>query len=537
MTITALLTVIICSVLIVGGAAVDKESIHQDPSVLGGDVKEFEKSSVDRLAHVFHEAASSVIPNNSAPAAASQSLSFASLPNSMDSDTESNMKNLYAVILLCMAFIAALFCVRIYRSDVRRRGRGRGDGRNNEMSKSLMQYPTNTTDAGDDVAYCDMYTHHNAPSEQEHHAEAGGKGDLLKAVAVPGHHIGLSTPPQPNKKRPLAATEEGILDIDFKNTTLTGAAAATPSTAATSRFMGDSVLRGDPRSVRLFREDSTASSIGPMQQTPEFLSKRLLPPLSEALSPLPKLQAAAMTPTGSHSLYVPSARFVEEEETAAPVTPQRKPGSSRRSRSPSPPKIDKYRSRCRPMPCDGIQPRRLFTEFQLMMEEGEVQQEQQQDDDEHPVVYPALVELPRLTFLYSDEEDSDEDLISPGSRLPRMPRITESSSAVNTERSSARSTTVPEELEGGSGSSTPTTSAGEGHSMSLKESLVADLEALFLEMDQYQMPLRIAGRNLRTRSAQYAEVEDMERMLQELIQEHPRQFRLDGGIIHFIAVE
>ncbi|KAF4747836.1 nucleolar gtp-binding protein [Perkinsus olseni] len=33
----------------------------KDPSVLGGDVKEFEKSSVDRLAHIFHEAASSVV--------------------------------------------------------------------------------------------------------------------------------------------------------------------------------------------------------------------------------------------------------------------------------------------------------------------------------------------------------------------------------------------------------------------------------------------------------------------------------------------
>lgn len=32
-----------------------------DPSVLGGDMREFEKSSIDRLAHIYHDAATSVV--------------------------------------------------------------------------------------------------------------------------------------------------------------------------------------------------------------------------------------------------------------------------------------------------------------------------------------------------------------------------------------------------------------------------------------------------------------------------------------------
>ncbi|KAF4732392.1 hypothetical protein FOZ62_020254, partial [Perkinsus olseni] len=115
------------------------------------------------------------------------------------------------------------------------------------------------------------------------------------------------------------------------------------------------------------------------------------------------------------------------------------------------------------MPCDGIPVRRLATEFERMLEEGE------------PSVatvipmtpnFPALLELPRLTFLYSDEEESDEDLISPGSRLPRVPRIN-GEAAANAGPSTGRSTMVPEELEE-RGSHTPS-STGEGYSMSLKD--------------------------------------------------------------------
>ncbi|KAF4657974.1 nucleolar gtp-binding protein [Perkinsus olseni] len=488
-----------------------------DPSVLGGDVKEFEKSSVDRLAHIFHEAASSV------------------------------MKTLYTLLLLCMAFIAAAVCVRIRRAEAKRRSSrgGRADG--DDMSKALMQYPTNTTDAGDGdgrplayyraiafrivgrcvktwdpaviVASCDMYTHQHTSSEQRELEAEEGKSAIFRSDQKSAQgHPAVSTPPQ-SRKRPLGVTEGG-LDIDFNST------AATPSTAATTRIMGDSVLRGDPRSVRLFREDSTASSIPP--QTPRYVVKRL-PPLSAALSPLPKLQASATTPTGEHAAYMADSRLVnEEEEEEAPMTPQRKPGSSRRSRSPSPPKIDKYRSRCRPMPCDGIPVRRLATEFERMLEEGE------------PSVatvipmtpnFPALLELPRLTFLYSDEEESDEDLISPGSRLPRVPRIN-GEAAANAGPSTGRSTMVPEELEE-RGSHTPS-STGEGYSMPLKDALAADLEALFLEMDQYQIPSRVAARNLRSRSAQYAEVEDMNKILLEIVEEHPQQFCLKGNIIHFM---
>ncbi|KAF4696790.1 hypothetical protein FOZ60_015698 [Perkinsus olseni] len=366
------------------------------------------------------------------------------------------MKTLYTLLLLCMAFIAAAVCVRIRRAEAKRRSSrgGRADG--DDMSKALMQYPTNTTDAGDGdgrplayyraialrivgrcvktwgpaviVASCDMYTHQHTSSEQrELEAEEGksaifmGKNDQKSSRG----HPAVSTPPQ-SRKRPLGVTEGG-LDIDFNNST-----AATPSTAATTRIMGDSakaprlrmccidmMVSGLPQ---LFREDSTASSIPP--QTPRYVVKRL-PPLSAALSPLPKLQASATTPTGDHAAYMADSRLVnEEEEEEAPMTPQRKPGSSRRSRSPSPPKIDKYRSRCRPMPCDGIP-----------------------------------------------------------SRLPRVPRIN-GEAAANAGPSTGRSTMVPEELEE-RGSHTPS-STGEGYSMSLKDALVADLEALFLEMDQYQ---------------------------------------------------
>ncbi|KAF4680659.1 hypothetical protein FOZ62_006841, partial [Perkinsus olseni] len=324
-----------------------------------------------------------------------------------------------------------------------------------------------------------MYTHQHTSSEQrELEAEEGksaifmGKNDQKSSRG----HPAVSTPPQ-SRKRPLGVTEGG-LDIDFNNST-----AATPSTAATTRIMGDSVLRGDPRSVRLFREDSTASSIPP--QTPRYVVKRL-PPLSAALSPLPKLQASATTPTGDHAAYMADSRLVnEEEEEEAPMTPQRKPGSSRRSRSPSPPKIDKYRSRCRPMPCDGIPVRRLATEFERMLEEGGPSVTASAATV-IPITpnFPALLELPRLTFLYSDEEESDEDLISPGvrggthvvcygcsmtsiqSRLPRVPRIN-GEAAANAGPSTGRSTMVPEELEE-RGSHTPS-STGEGYSMSLKD--------------------------------------------------------------------
>lgn len=200
--------------------------------------------------------------------------------------------------------------------------------------------------------------------------------------------------------------------------------------------------------MQLFREDSSAGSIS--AQTPVGNTIKRLPPLNAVRSPLPKLQASATTPTGEHAVYVGASRLghqqreeEEEEEEEAPVTPQRKvssgtvafrlkvlgwapvlrwmglsvsqPGSSLRSRSPSPPKIDKYRSRCRPMPCDGIPPRRLATEFELMLDAGE-----EAPSSSSTVVmpapsnFPSLMELPRLTFLYSDEEESDEDLISPG---------------------------------------------------------------------------------------------------------------------------
>ncbi|KAF4709933.1 hypothetical protein FOZ62_002250, partial [Perkinsus olseni] len=117
------------------------------------------------------------------------------------------------------------------------------------------------------------------------------------------------------------------------------------------------------------------------------------------------------------------------------------------------------------------------------------------------------------------------------SRLPRVPRIN-GEAAANAGPSTGRSTMVPEELEE-RGSHTPS-STGEGYSMSLKDALVADLEALFLEMDQYQIPSRVAARNLRSRSAQYAEVEDMNKILLEIVQEHPQQFCLKGNIIHFM---
>ncbi|KAF4734635.1 hypothetical protein FOZ62_006228, partial [Perkinsus olseni] len=75
-------------------------------------------------------------------------LSFSSLPGSPE-ETEHNMKTLYTLLLLCMAFIAAAVCVRIRRAEAKRRSSraGRADG--DDMSKALMQYPTNTTDAGD----------------------------------------------------------------------------------------------------------------------------------------------------------------------------------------------------------------------------------------------------------------------------------------------------------------------------------------------------------------------------------------------------
>ncbi|EER03582.1 hypothetical protein Pmar_PMAR026258 [Perkinsus marinus ATCC 50983] len=351
-----------------------------------------------------------------------------------------------------------------------------------------------------------------------------------ESKAAQGHSF-VSTPLQ-SKKRPLAVSEGG-LDIDFNAT------AATPSTAATTR--GDSALRGNPCSIRLFREDSSAGSIS--AQTPVGNTIKRLPPLNAVRSPLPKLQASATTPTGEHAVYVGASRLghqqreeEEEEEEEAPVTPQRKPGSSLRSRSPSPPKIDKYRSRCRPMPCDGIPPRRLATEFELMLDAGE-----EAPSSSSTVVmpapsnFPSLMELPRLTFLYSDEEESDEDLISPGSRLPRMPRI---NSELRTnvpagQPSTGRSTVVPDELVG-EGDNTPSSTDG-GHCMSLKESLVADLEALFLEMDQYQIPLRVASHNLYSRSAQYAEIEDMNTTLQEIVESHPQQFYLKGTTIHFVV--
>mmetsp|Transcript_11614 Transcript_11614/g.11487 ORF Transcript_11614/g.11487 Transcript_11614/m.11487 type:complete len:154 (+) Transcript_11614:42-503(+) len=113
-----------------------------DPSVLGGDVREFEKSYLHRLAHIYHKAATSVIPNTST--ATSASSSFASFPD-LPEEPQHHMKYLYTLLLVCMLFIAAMMCVRIHRAEANRRSRRSSS----EMSKSLMQYPSTTTDAGD----------------------------------------------------------------------------------------------------------------------------------------------------------------------------------------------------------------------------------------------------------------------------------------------------------------------------------------------------------------------------------------------------
>ncbi|EER07077.1 hypothetical protein Pmar_PMAR003931 [Perkinsus marinus ATCC 50983] len=130
-----------------------------------------------------------------------------------------------------MLFIAAVTCVRIHRSDANRRSRRSSS----EMSKSLMQYPSTTTDAGDGDTGNGEATYPAILDNQ----------NLLQ------DHMLVSTPPQ-SKKRPLAVTEGG-LTIDFNNTI-----ASTPSTAATTRLGGDSTLRGNPPSVRQGEEEEEA---------------------------------------------------------------------------------------------------------------------------------------------------------------------------------------------------------------------------------------------------------------------------------------
>ncbi|EER17837.1 hypothetical protein Pmar_PMAR023767 [Perkinsus marinus ATCC 50983] len=58
------------------------------------------------------------------------------------------------------------------------------------------------------------------------------------------------------------------------------------------------------------------------------------------------------------------------------------------------------------MPCDGVPARRLATEFELMLDHAEEEEEASPATAVTPN-FPVLMELPRLTFFHSDDEDED----------------------------------------------------------------------------------------------------------------------------------